>query len=221
MRALSMIGAGLSLMIVSASLAQPVNFSFTGGMITGDGFPGPLVPSSSGVMNGSNGSGSGSTGGGIGMAVANANLLSTAINSSMRLTGQASHGDTQNGFTSAFSTQELILSLSDEAAFVVANTSTIGAVSILPVEFRAITGAITGDPTSAGTLTPGTYGIRFAVVAGNAEAFAFQNYPGYAGVPAGYYATGSLDWTLTLTAPAPGVAALFGIGAVAIVRRRR
>jgi hypothetical protein len=211
--------------------AQPGAPSFTGGQIQGNGFPEPLIQASPGAIAPTGGSGGGSTGGGtLGTASASANITLSPSESLIQLSGTASHPNgPSGGYTGASSAQELIFSVTSNVSFTVSNASLFGADPFLPVAFRGITGTITGDPTTGGTLSPGTYGLRFAVAAGLGNAISVAvvipssapNYFAYANVPSNSYtATASLDWKLTLV-PGPSGGVVLGLGALVMARRRR
>lgn len=231
MRSVLGVSAVVVVSAAGSAWAQPGAPSFTGGQIQGNGFPEPLIQASPGTIAPTGGSGGGSTGGGVlGTASASANIVLSPSQSVIELSGSAFHPNGPNGgYTGASSAQELIFSVTSNVSFTVSNASLFGADPFLPVAFRGITGTITGDPTTGGTLSPGTYGLRFAVAAGLGNAISVAlvipslapNYFAYAGVPSdSYTATASLDWKLTLV-PGPSSAAVLMLTGLGAVRRRR
>lgn len=230
-------GVAATIVLSAAALAQPGSPQITGGLIRPNGFPDPLVASGPGTMTATGGSGGGSTGGGVfppivGLAEATITAGGTAIESTIALSGRASHpniGVFLDGFTGAASAQEIIFSLSSPVTFSVTNSSTVSnlAVSyaINPVVLRAITGTITGDPTASGSMTEGTYGIRFAIAAGsrsglNSVIGSNVNYAPFASLPNDFYLFGTLNWQLNMV-PAPGAGAAMVLGGMIALRRRR
>jgi len=175
--------------------------SFTGGSITGAGFPEPLVVTG-GAVTASGGSGGGQTGGGlVGSATLQAQQSPGSGSSfTVSLTGTATHSNDQFGFTAAYTDTEIVLHLTQPMSFSVTNTSTIGLTAINPVVFRSISGNIGGNVNTNGSLAAGDYGITGVVVAGNRSDFQFfvAPFPGYAGLANGYYASAQTNWTMSL-----------------------
>jgi len=224
---------GFSVLFTGVATGQPVAASFLGGVIGGAGFPDPLVNNAN-AMGAASGSGGGSTGNGLaGGATASAAITDQISFTRLRISGTSWH-DNSNGYTSAVSQTALVFELTEAANYSISNTSTItssstGLVSSLsPVILTELTGTIAGDAVS-GVLSPGTYQLRFAVMAGNQSAFplADPNYAGYQGLPLddfgsqNRFSSTNVDWRLNLSAvPAPGASILLGMLLVGARRRR-
>jgi hypothetical protein len=191
----------VAMLLASAGQAWAL-VSFKSGSITGAGFPEPLVLAP-GTVTTNGGSGGGQTGGGlVGSATIQAQNTAGANGAfSVSITGTATHGNDQFGFTGAYTDTEIVLNLTQPMNFTVSNTSTIGVTSINPIVFRSISGSIGGSVTSSGTLAAGDYGIKAVVVAGNQTDFGFfvSGFPGFTGLASGYYASAATNWTMSLT----------------------
>ena len=214
-----------SCLFASFAAAGGVAGSFTAGTLIGDGFPGPLntAPSS---MGASKGSGNGSTGGGF--AAAQVGLTDTPVNTKLGITGHAEH-DSIFGYTAVYTSDAIIFNLTQAADFSVLNSSTLvpgnpnrAAINFNPIVFEALTGSITGDILSGGTLSAGTYSIRFTVAAmavGSANFLAIPN--GYTAFDDTGILSADVDWSMTLTSvPTPGTLAMLGLAGLAVRRRR-
>lgn len=221
---------GAALVFAASAAAQPGSPQFTGGQILPNGFPDPLIPTSPGMIMAAGGSGGGSTGGGVvrGTASASINAGGTGFESNITLSGSAFHppvGILADGFTGAASAQEIVFTLASPVSFTVTNNSLVGSYPINPVVLRSITGTLTGDPSVSGTMSAGTYGIRFAIAAGSRSGMSFvigsnQNYAPFASLPEDYYLSSTLDWKLTMI-PGPGAGAVMVMGGMIALRRRR
>ncbi|MBS0190592.1 MAG: hypothetical protein U0573_01710 [Phycisphaerales bacterium] len=188
--------------------AAPVTASFTSGSVTGAGFPEPLAQQPP-VSLSNKRSGGGSTGGGFGgTALGTIQISPTEQTTEVALTGTATH-ISDFGYTAAYTSQEIVLSLAQASTFSITNQSTtiVSGVSksFSPVTFQGISGVVTSFTPTRGELTPGTYRIRFGIAAGRPDVFSFSEVSTWYNQ---FNATGcnttSVNWKLTLRTPCYG-----------------
>lgn len=204
------LGIALSLAAVAAgtSLAGPLGSGFVGGRLRAAGFPDPLQQNPANVVTLKSGSGGGSTGGGFaGFADSAVSILDSDVDSTVALSGRASHFNF-DGYTAAYTNQPLLLALTKPTRFAITDNSRTNDGPLRMVTFEAMSGAINETAPGVGTLSAGTYSIRYGVGGGKVNQFGPTVLTEWYGDYGSGQAHGSnLEWSLKLTPVLPTFAA--------------
>ncbi|MBY0113504.1 MAG: hypothetical protein K2Y21_11820 [Phycisphaerales bacterium] len=194
----------VGLIVCHQALAGPLGSGFIGGNLRAAGFPDPLRQNPTNVVTLKSGSGGGSTGGGFGgFASSSAQITDSDADSTIALSGFASHFN-PDGYTAAYTNQPLLLALTKPTRFAITDASRTNDGPLRMVTFAGISGTISETSPGVGTLSAGTYSIRYGVGGGRVNQFGptvvSEWFSGYG---AGSAYGSNLDWTLKLTPVLP------------------
>lgn len=193
----------VSLCLCAPALAGPLGSGFTAGSIEAAGFPDPLVQSPGNYLALKSGSGGGSTGGGFaGFAFSDAGISDAPDGATISLQGLSSHFNF-DGFTASYSSEPLVLALTRPTRFAITDISGTIDGPLRMVTFEPLSGVIDETGPGVGTLSAGTYAIRYGVGSGFVNQFGptvlSEWFSGY-GDDEAYGST--LDWKMRLS-PVP------------------
>lgn len=200
MRSTLRIAAGLAAVVSGSSLAGPLGSGFVGGNLRASGFPDPLVQYSTNTLSLKSGSGGGSTGGGFaGFADSSAAIADSDLDSTVSLSGVAAHFNS-DGYTAAHAAQPMVLAITRPTRFSIFDDSRTNDGPLRMVTFEALSGTIAETAPGVGTLSAGTYRIRYGVGGGKVNQFGptvvTEWYSGYG---TGRANGSNLDWRMKLT----------------------
>jgi hypothetical protein len=196
--------AVVGLVLCSRALAGPLGSGFVGGNLRAAGFPDPLTQSPTNVVTLKSGSGGGSTGGGFaGFAGSSATITDSDVDSTVALSGLAAHFSF-DGYTAAYTREPLMLALTKPTRFAITDNSRTNDGPLRMVTFAGISGTISETSPGVGTLSAGTYSIRYGVGSGTVNQFGPTVLSEWYDNFADGQANGSnLDWSLKLTPVLP------------------
>jgi hypothetical protein len=185
-------------------LAGPLGSGFIGGNVRAAGFPDPLDQNGGNFVSLKNGSGGGSTGGGFaGFSTSFIGIDDTEVGSAISITGAALHF-VFDGYTAAYTAEPLVLALTKPTRFSISDISSTDLGPLRMVTFEPGTGSITESTRSTGTLSAGTYSIRYGVGEGVVNQFGPTELTEWFGEYELLFVTGSnLNWRLELTPVLP------------------
>lgn len=186
--------------LCAAAFGGPLGSGFTSGNIRAAGFPDPLQQTTLSPVGPKAGSGGGSTGGGFGgFASADVGLSDSDGGSTLSLSGYAFH-NLNDGYTASYAATPLVFALTKPTSFLISENSTVDGGPHTLVTFEAVTGSVSYASATTGTLSAGTYRVRFGVAGGRANSFGPTVVSEwYAAFGSARVGQSSLDWTMTLS----------------------
>ncbi|MBS0190591.1 MAG: hypothetical protein U0573_01705 [Phycisphaerales bacterium] len=185
--------------LCAAALAGPLGTGFTSGNIRAAGFPDPLRQNTLAPVGPKSGSGGGSTGGGFGgFATTSVGITDSDDQSSIAVSGYAFH-PINDGYTASYTQTPITLALTKSTKYTIAENSSVDYAPQPLVTFEALTGDISPDSPTSGTLSAGIYKISYGVAAGLKYALGSSVVsPWYPVSGAGKINSASLDWKISL-----------------------